>query len=74
MEISIYFHAMPVSKEAKEIDVICKKYGGEFQSGGTCFDDEGIPCRDVQYKILKKNSKNCQKELVEAGYKDVKLG
>lgn len=71
MEISICFEGMPGDKNDKNIMKICIKHGGEFQGGGT-YIGEKVPCRDVQYKLPKKNVIACKKELIEAGYKDIK--
>lgn len=71
MEISICFEGMPGDKNDKNIMEICTKYGGEFQGGGT-FIGEKTPCRDVQYKLSKKNIQACKKELIKAGYKNIR--
>lgn len=72
MEISIYFHGTPNDKNCKKIGKICAKYDGEFQSGGTIFDDDLKPCRDVQYKVPKYNIEACKKELINEGFVNVK--
>jgi len=71
MEISIFYEGTPVSENSKKIQKIFDKYKGEFQGGGTMFEND-VPGPDVQYKIAKKFADAAINDLKEAGFEHIR--
>ena len=72
MKISVFFNGTPNDENDRKIQNICMKYKAEFQGGGTMFED-GVPGRDVQYKVSKKKINECKTELENAGFENVRI-